>query len=108
MKITVTESMFRSQFYSCGRGEQFSYEALGLLFEYIEQYESDTGEEQELDVIEICCSFSEDSAIDVASNYNIDIDGLDDDEIEEAVESYLEDNTQVVGKSGIGFIYQQF
>ena len=108
MKMIVTESMFRSQFYSCGRNEQFSYEALGLLFAHIEEYEADTGEETELDVIDICCNFSEDSDIAVADFYNIDIEGLGDDEIQEAVEEYLQDNTQVCGRTDIGFVYQQF
>ena len=108
MKMIVTESMFRSQFYSCGRGEQFSYEALGLLFNHIEEYENDTGEETELDVVEICCNFVEASDEEIADSYNIDIDGLDDDEIQEAVEEYLQDNTQVCGRTSIGFVYQQF
>ena len=108
MKMIVTESMFRSQFYSCGRNEQFSYEALGLIFEHIEAYEADTGEETELDVVEICCNFVEASDEEIASDYDIDIEGLNGDEIQEAVEEYLQDNTTVVGRTSTGFIYQNF
>jgi len=58
MKQTVTESQFRDAFRAI-RPNNFSYAALGELFEWLEQYEEDTGSEMELDVIAICCDFSE-------------------------------------------------
>lgn len=36
------------------------------------------------------------------------IEGLDGDEIKDAVEEYLQDNTTVVGRTSTGFVYQQF
>ena len=59
MKIQVTESLFRQRFVDYGRESQFSYEALGALFEHLEEIEDATGEETNLDVIGICCDFSE-------------------------------------------------
>ena len=37
MKQTVSKGMFRDAFKACGRGDQFSYEALGILFDYLEE-----------------------------------------------------------------------
>ncbi len=44
MKQTIGLSQFRDSFRACDRRDQFSYEALGLLFEYFEEYEAETGE----------------------------------------------------------------
>lgn len=74
MFIKVTQSDFAREFYACGRGENFSNEGLDLLFNYLEELENDTGEEQELDVIALCCEWSEDDAQDINDNYSLDID----------------------------------
>jgi len=58
MKTTVTEHDFKEAFRSI-RPDNFSWVALGAMFEWLEQYEEDTGEEFELDVIALCCDFSE-------------------------------------------------
>jgi hypothetical protein len=42
-----------------GRGDQFSYEGLIALFDYLEMLEDDIGEPIELDVIGLCCDYSE-------------------------------------------------
>mgnify|MGYP003151881747 CR=1 FL=1 len=41
------------------RPDNFSYEGLIALYNYIENLEQDTGEEEKLDVIMFCCSYSE-------------------------------------------------
>jgi hypothetical protein len=98
-------SQFRDQFHRCGRGDQFSYEALGLLFEYLDNCGSDV----EQDVVAICCEFSEDTPESIADSYGIDTEGFDEGEIKDAVLSYLEDNTSVVGETSSGnFVYVQF
>lgn len=106
MKITVTESMFRDQFAAYGRKENFSYEALGLLFAYLEELEQDTGEEMELDVVGICCDFSEDSLENIAQNYSIDVD--DPDDLRDVVMDYLNEHTFVVGETSEGVVFQVF
>ncbi len=57
MKSTVSLSDFRDAFQV--RKENFSYEGLEALFNYLESYEEDTGEEIELDVIALCCDYTE-------------------------------------------------
>ena len=50
---------FQDAFQKMGRGNNFSYEGLRALFDYIEQLEEDIGQEIELDVIALCCEYSE-------------------------------------------------
>ena len=59
MHITVDFSMFADAFRRMGRENQFSREALEALFNYLEEYEQDTGEDLELDVVGLCCEFTE-------------------------------------------------
>jgi hypothetical protein len=46
-------------FHKMGRGDQFSYEGLIALFDYLEILEDDIGEPIELDVISLCCEYTE-------------------------------------------------
>ena len=59
MKQTISKSDFRDAFRKCGRGEQFSYDALGVIFDYLEELEEDCDNESELDPIAVCCEFCE-------------------------------------------------
>ena len=60
MKETVTIYRFRDAFkQSDTYKNNFSYEGLYALFEYFEQLEDDIGEEMELDVVGICCDYTE-------------------------------------------------
>lgn len=59
MRKTVYQSDFIQAFTNMGRGSQFSEAGLSALFDYLEQYEDDTGVELELDVIGLCCDFTE-------------------------------------------------
>lgn len=108
MKTTVSRYDFERAFVDAERKENFSYEAMGLLFDYFEQYEEDTGEEVELDVIAICCEYSEDTLEDVANNYGIDLVDVDEDEQQEYVRDYLEAHTTLVGETSTGFVYACF
>lgn len=96
MKTTVSNSDFVDAFRRYDRYDQFGYDALCSLFDYLENLEDETGEEMELDVIELCCDYSVDSVEDIASSYDIDIEGMDDDEARDAVLEYLNDHTSVV------------
>lgn len=104
MKTTVSQSEFIDAFHRYDRYDQFGYDALCSLFDYLEQMEDDCGEEMELDVIALCCDYSVDSVADIASNYSIDIAGMDDDEARSAVLEYLRDNTHVVDEDCNGQI----
>ena len=90
MKTTINFSQFCDRFKDMGREEQFSYEGKKALFEYLEQYEEDTGEELELDIVALCCEFTEyENLNEIKENYN-NIETLND----------LQDNTQVIEIEG--------
>ena len=98
-------SQFRDEFHRCGRGDQFSYEGLGILFDYLD----DMGEDVELDVVGLCCEYAEDHFESIAEDYSIDIEDLTEAKAKQAVMDYLCDNTYVVGETSSGaFVYQQF
>ena len=75
MKTTINIYSFRDMFRAV-RPDNFSYEGLGLLFEYLEQYEQDCDTELELDVIALCCDYSEAPPIEIAEAYNVEVDDV--------------------------------
>ena len=56
---TINQSMFIDAFKAMGRETQFSYGALVALFQYMEDTEDNCGEQVELDVVALCCEFTE-------------------------------------------------
>jgi len=99
---------FRDAFAQANRQNQFSYEGLEVLFDYLEELSDSIGEPYELDVIALCCDYAEDSAADIAKYYEIDLDGTDPDDIEEVVKEYLQDKGVFVGETSSSILYQQF
>lgn len=79
MYQTINKCDFRDAFKSMGRENQFSYEGLNALYDYLEQYEEDTGEKIELDIIALCCEYTEyDNIAEFHDNYSTDAKTLDD------------------------------
>ena len=117
MHTTITSSMFADAFRRMGREDNFSSEALEALFNYLEEYEQDTGEDLELDVVALCCDFTEyESAITAAEDYGFtsELEAEDynsPEDFEEAKESdareWLEDRTIVIDFDS-GLIIQNF
>ena len=101
---------FREAFRLAGRGDQFSYEGLEVLFDYLDNLSEDTGESIELDAVALCCEYYESNIEELIDNYNIDVSDADgdEDEIKTLVEEYLQDNTSVCGEVSGGFVYAAF
>jgi len=109
MKQNVTFSDFIDAFR--GRGNQFTYDGLALLFDYLESYEQDTGEDLELDVVALCCDYAESTAAELIDQYDIFENGEpeDEDEVKAAIIEYLENETAFLGVTDSGsFVYAQF
>jgi|TARA_Y100000310_G_scaffold71020_1_gene66846 hypothetical protein len=113
MKTTVTKTEFRDTFHHMGRGDNFSYDGLGALFDWLEE---DTRDEMEFDCVALCCEFSEyESAKDCAIDYLSDAEyqlawdtrESDEDDKEDTALEWLCDNTLVIEFEG-GIIIQQF
>ena len=99
---TINVSDFRAAFHSMGRKDQFSYEGLGALFEYLEEVDP----EFELDVIALCCDYSEETIEQIAENYGLELPADEtQEEHENAVRDYLEAHTSIVTRTTNGFIY---
>jgi hypothetical protein len=108
MKQTVNFCDFQDAFRQI-RPNNFSYEGLKDLFNWIEQVEDDTGEEQELDVIALCCDFIECTYEDVVNDYRLaDGEDLNPEDIPQAVIDYLNDQPMVIGYNDQTVIYLNF
>jgi len=100
MYQTINEYQFREAFRTMGRADQFSYKALGMLFDYFE----DSAPDAELNVIAICCGYSEEMPAYIADQYDIDTEDMGEDETLDAVLDYLGNNSLVVGVTDAGAV----
>ena len=70
---------FVEEFKKFGREDQFSYEGKRALFDYLNELSEDIGEPIELDIIGICCDFTQyDSIEEFNHDYQLDLDDIDD------------------------------
>ena len=96
---TINKSDFTTAFHRMGRGNNFTYEGLIALYDYLEDYEDSTGVQIELDVIAFCCEYVEyESLEEFQEDYSEDYQSIE--EIEHA--------TQVIMIDDTSFIIQQF
>ena len=96
---TLRLSDFTNAFRNSDRADQFSYEALTILFDYFEEYDS----QMEFDMIAICCEWAEDTPENIAAAYDIDICISAENTMQNVLE-YLNDHTQVAGVTDAGTI----
>ena len=101
---------FREAFRLAGRSDQFSYEGLEVLFDYLDELSEDTGEPIKLDVVALCCEYYESSIEELINNSSIDVSDTDgdEDEIELIVKEYLQKSTSLCGEVMGGFVYAAF
>ena len=122
MKHSIGFYQFEQAFNSI-RPNNFSYSGLKALFDYLEDLEQDTGEELELDVISLCCDFTEYNDVhefvaDYGNSYIVwDVEpeaGDDENESVEGVVDYvatldnIRDYTIVIDIDGEAFIAGAF
>ena len=108
MKKTVYFNNFCDAFEDYGRKENFSYDGLRKLFDFFEDFEESIGEEIELDVIAICCDFTEYATMqEFRDNYGEQYQTIEDVENSTTVivvSEYTNDN----GDDDFSFIVQDF
>lgn len=98
MKETVNFSQFCDRFRDMGRNDNFTYSGKHALFDYLEEYEEGTGEEVELDVISLCCDYTEyENLKELQENYT-DIESIEE----------LEEHTTVIKVDDESFIIQNY
>lgn len=106
---TLDKHSFIDAFMQSSRKDQFSYGALGEIFEALEEYSESTGEPVEFDIVGICCDWVEAHWSDIAKDYNIPIDALmTEEDKEEAVADFLCDNTTYRSLANGTFVFVQF
>lgn len=105
---------FVNAFNEYGRADNFSIDGRLALYTYLTDIEADANEEIELDVIALCCEYSEyDSALEAAQAYGYEegvdlephgsLDLLEVDALEQAqAKEWLEDRTSVIAVQDTG------
>ena len=96
---TINQNDFTHAFISL-RPSNFSYEGLLALFDWFEELEDQGNEQMELDVIAICCDFSEyENLKEFQNDYGDEYESLED----------IENTTTLIKiEDEEGFIIQQF
>jgi hypothetical protein len=102
MKQTINLNDFRNAFQRMDRGNQFSYEALELIYDYLEEIDPDS----ELDVIAICCDFQEMTPREIADAYGYEVEE-DGNEMQNVLDC-LHDETSVIGTTDETIIFVNF
>ena len=99
MKDTISIYRFQNWFQE-HRPNNFSRTGQVALFDYLEQYEEDTGEEIEFDPIALCCEYTEyDNLGEFHQNYNPE---------EYPDKDAIMDYTQLIEVGEASFIIQNF
>ena len=79
MKQTVSLYEFINAFHGTQYENNFTYEGLKALYTYLDELEEETGEELELDIVALCCDFSEyESLEEFRENYSSDYETMED------------------------------
>lgn len=107
MKQTINKSQFIDAFKSSQYKDNFSYEGLCMLYDFLEDLADEAGEEYELDIVALACAFTDSAYDEVISYYSLIIDD-DNSSKQQAVLDYLEDNTIVCGCNDDIVLYYQF
>ena len=100
MKQSINLYQFRDAFQAI-RPDNFSYEGLEVLFDWSESMDDDCGTETELDVIAICCEFSELEPREIRENYDTDLRGSE-------LLEWLHERTSVCGETSDTIVYANF
>ena len=98
MKQDITKSGFMDRFRDMGRGDQFSYDGLSALYDYLVDLEEQCDMEIELDVIALCCEYTEYENLEELQRDYSDIENMED----------LENHTTVIKVDSDSFIIQQY
>ena len=106
MKKTIDKHDFIAEFEAYNRADQFTKSGLVALFEYLEQYEEETGTEMELDVIALCCEYSDYDEDTIKTDYDYMMDDEEDWTVEDLIQE-LQDMTTVIEHDN-GWIIQEF
>lgn len=98
MYQTISKGQFRDAFLNMGRKDQFTYEGLGALYDYLEEVYSDNELGYELDVIALCCDYTEYATLEEFNAEHDPAECIDD----------INERTQVIKIDDDSFIIQAY
>jgi hypothetical protein len=94
----ITKSQFIDKFNQI-RPDNFSYQGLSVLYDWLVEYYEEADNDYKLDVIAICCEYSEyESLEEFNKDYDRDYESIDD----------IRDDTTLIPIDSESFIIQQF
>ena len=123
MLVTTIDNGYQLEqlFKECGRENHFSYEGFNALYDYLDDYSEEVGEPFKVDVIALCCDFTEYSGWDELYNiysYSYNNESKTFEELEEDNElddfkEWVQDRTIVIEVTDykndiVGIIIQDF
>ena len=116
--LSVTESLFIDMFRKYNRLDNYSYEGLSELYEYLVNLSDDMQEPIELDVIGLCCDYYESTAQDIINDYKEELSeaiSLADDygqTIDDIVSEWLQDQGLLISEYDVNgtthFLYRPY
>lgn len=116
MKQEITKTEFMDSFLQNETYKNnFSYDGLSELYDFLEQLEEDCNMEIEFDMVAICCEYEETCYKDFVGNYSYHFDvfemlenGEDFDTLREKVKKLCRDNGDFIEINDDDFIYRSF
>lgn len=116
MKLTLSTS-HAADLLRQDENANWSYAGATALVEYLEELESDTGEEIEFDTVAIRCDYSQYASLQDWAHEHFsnawqelgfdETEGIDDEEFDDKIREYIQDNGQLIEFSG-GIIVSSF
>lgn len=110
-------TVYRSEFHDYFTGSdtyknQFSRDALNILYDYFDEYEQSTGESLDFDLVAICCEYAESDIQQLIIDYGYMMDS-EAEKTPEYIREFLSEHCQLCGEyeneSGhTVFVYSQF
>lgn len=102
MLVTTIDNAYQLEelFEECGRGDHFSYYGYQALYDYLDSFSDEMGEDFKVDVIAICCDFTEYADWEeIYNNYSYSYNNEEEkweETNQEAFKEWVQDNTTVI------------
>lgn len=116
--LSVNETLFIDMFRKYNRIDNFTFQGLQELFDYLDSLADEMDEPIELDVIGLCCEFYEGNAQDIVNDYKEELSeaiSLADDygqTVDDIVSEWLQDQGLLVSEYDVNgvthFLYRAF
>lgn len=109
LTYTLDVSEFTDLFDTYGRGDNFTSAARRALFDYLDNLSDDIGQNAEIDIIALCCEWSEYSQDELVEQFShlVDLSDVDEDEHYQTVLDTVDERTicfevnQVMGEDTV-------